>query len=204
MGIAAQTLHLQIAVSGIEGITQSRRGLGWPLKGLRRTNGRAIDRFSDLVPMARASPGRAWSASREADFPIYCPHVLMLFTGEPTVSCGCSSGRAPISISHCPMMERSIRFRWGTGLRGRDQSLDQPRRGFHSGSNSFGSRGGSSSLDGLHFGHGIPAPPHWQACGLHLSPAPTWHASKHFQSFRQSMKLGRDAACKTALKSNRR
>jgi hypothetical protein len=120
MGIAAQTLHLQIAVSGIEGITQSRRGLGWPLKGLRRTNGRAIDRFSDLVPMARASPGRAWSASREADFPIYCPHVLMLFTGEPTVSCGCSSGRAPISISHCPMMERSIRFRWGTGLRGRD------------------------------------------------------------------------------------
>jgi hypothetical protein len=29
----------------------------------------------------------------------------------------------------------------------------------------FGSRGGSSSLDGLHFGHGMPAPPHWQACG---------------------------------------
>jgi hypothetical protein len=31
--------------------------------------------------------------------------------------------------------------------------------------NPFGSRGGSSSPDGLHFGHGIPAPPHWQACG---------------------------------------
>jgi len=33
VGIAAQTLHFQIAVTGIEGVTQSGRGLGWPLKG---------------------------------------------------------------------------------------------------------------------------------------------------------------------------
>ena len=34
-----------------------------------------------------------------------------------------------------------------------------------SGSKPFGSRGGPSSLDGLHLGQGMPAPPQRQACG---------------------------------------
>src|SRR5262249_37935805 len=42
----------------------------------------------------------------------------------------------------------------------RDTSLNSPSR-----SKPFGSRGGSSALDGLHLGQSMPAPPHWQAYG---------------------------------------
>jgi len=64
-----------------------------------------------------------------------------------------------------------------------------------SGSNPFGRRGGSSWLDGLHLGQGIPAPPHWQAWGP--SQGWSWCASQTQPQSSQSRQL--DSACPVQL-----
>ena len=64
---------------------------------------------------------------------------------------------------------RSGRYSGGVGTRasGELPLLPTPNGGSQplSGSKPFGSLGGSSWLDGLHLGQGMPAPPQRQACG---------------------------------------